>query len=154
MGMAQDQKTASAGRPNLLGEFRTAHNEMLGMCDMLESIADSLPHLDPKACASAAALLEPLVTRVHKFEEESVFPAFAGAAPSAALDKTIARLKAEHCEDECYAEELSDALNKVSRSAESVSPETLGYMLRGFFEAMRRHIAFEREQFMPRADLN
>lgn len=132
-----------------------AHNDILGMCELLEDIADSLPnHIDPKKCSRAAEMLEPLIKRVHRFEEDEIFPRYAGDAPSRSLQKTLERLRAEHCEDECYAEELSDALYRVSSSADPVSSETLGYMLRGFFEAIRRHIAFEREQFSPETDLN
>ncbi len=135
--------------------LRLAQNEVLAMCELLEDIADSLPnHIDAKKCSKAADLLEPLIKREHRFEEDEIFPHYAGSEPAKALKKTIERLRAEHLEDECHAEELSDALRKVSSSADTVSPETLGYMLRGFFEAIRRHIAFEREQFSPESDLN
>ncbi|MGB8817280.1 MAG: hemerythrin domain-containing protein [Rhizobiaceae bacterium] len=132
----------------LLLAMRLAHNDMLAMCDLLEDIADSLPHhLDAKKCALAAETLEPLVAKMHRFEEDEIFPRFAGSSPDKMTLEMLDRLREEHCVDECYAEELTDALRKVSSSAETVSPETLGYMLRGFFEAMRRHLAFERAQF-------
>lgn len=135
--------------------LRLAHNDILAMCELLEDIADSLPnHIDPRKCSRAADMLEPLIKRVHRFEEDEIYPLFAGPSPSRSLQKTLERLRSEHCEDQCYAEELSDALMKVSSGAEPVSSETLGYMLRGFFEAIRRHIAFEREQFSPESDLH
>jgi hemerythrin-like domain-containing protein len=135
--------------------LRLAQNEVLAMCELLEDIADSLPHhIDAKKCSRAAELLEPLIKRVHRFEEDEIYSAYAGPEPSKGLQKTIERLRAEHLEDECHAEELSDALRKISSSADSVSSETLGYMLRGFFEAIRRQVAFEREQFSPETDLN
>jgi hemerythrin-like domain-containing protein len=64
-----------------------------------------------------------------------------------ALAPTLERLKFEHCEDECFAEELTDALLKLG-SGERVNMEAVGYMLRGFFEGIRRHIAFEREHLL------
>ncbi len=134
--------------------LRLAQNEILAMCELLEEIADSLPnHIDAKKCSKAAEMLGPLMKRVHRFEEEEIYPRYAGVSPGKNLQKTLERLRAEHCEDECYAEELADALTKVSSSADSVSSETLGYMLRGFFEAIRRHIAFEKEKFSPEPEL-
>ena len=55
-------------------------------------------------------------------------------------------------EDECYAEDLTDALEQLAgKKPGSVQAETFGYMLRGFFEAMRRHIAFEQTHLPPLA---
>ena len=149
--MAQENRNVSGSLDvKLLSAMRLAHNEMLAMCDFLEDIADSLPHhLDAKKCTVAAETLETLVAKMHRFEEAEIFPRFAGLSPGTNTLAMLDRLRDEHCVDECYAEELTDALRKVSSSAETVSAETLGYMLRGFFEAMRRHLAFERAQFSP-----
>lgn len=134
----------------LLERLNGAHAELLAICDRLEGIADSLPNtLNIRQCREAAGELVPVVTRAHRIEEEEVFPAIAGAARTAALQKTLDHLRTEHCEDECFAEELADALQQAGEG--KVQPETLGYMLRGFFEAMRRHINFERERFLTLA---
>ena len=47
-----------------------------------------------------------------------------------------------------------DAISEleVRDIADSVNAEAAGYMLRGFFESIRRHIAFE-QQFMLRGSL-
>ncbi|MNL85495.1 hypothetical protein D3C87_2138230 [compost metagenome] len=44
---------------------------------------------------------------------------------------------------------MTDALLKLGSGA-TVNMEATGYMLRGFFEGMRRHIAFEREFLLSR----
>jgi hemerythrin-like domain-containing protein len=62
---------------------------------------------------------------------------------------TLDRLRFEHCEDECFAEELTEALHALGSGDQKVNIEAVGYMLRGFFEAMRRHIAFESEMLLP-----
>ena len=66
---------------------------------------------------------------------------------------TIARLKFEHVEDECFAEELTDTLTRLGSGDGSVNAEAAGYMLRGFFESIRRHIAFEQRFMLPEAGL-
>jgi hypothetical protein len=61
----------------------------------------------------------------------------------------VERLRAEHIEDECFAGELTEALLVLGRDGSVDNPEALGFMLRGFFEAQRRHVAFEREHVLP-----
>ena len=113
----------------------------------LELIADSIPaRIDPQICSNLADDLTPLIRNIHQFEEDVLFPlAIRRFGSTAEINITITRLKYEHCEDECFAEELSDALRELGADKRLRNPEALGYMLRGFFEAMRRHIAFERE---------
>ncbi|WP_147179900.1 MULTISPECIES: hemerythrin domain-containing protein [Alphaproteobacteria] len=131
--------------------LRQAHEEQLALCDELEAIADSLPgNVNRQKCIYAAKSLDPLIKGVHHYEENILFPWLEGASRDVEhLRETLDRLKFEHCEDECFAEELTDALLKLGSGA-TVNMEAVGYMLRGFFEGMRRHIAFEREYLLPR----
>ncbi|THV25044.1 hemerythrin domain-containing protein [Peteryoungia ipomoeae] len=132
-----------AGRD--LAWLARAHNEQLSLCSELEDIADSLPAaINRQKCIYAAKALGPLIKGIHQFEESVVFPRLLADARSDQMDATVERLKFEHCEDECFAEELTDALLKLGSGA-PVNMEAVGYMLRGFFEGLRRHIAFERE---------
>lgn len=129
-----------------------AHREQLLLCDALEEIADSLPaNVNRQKCIYAAKVLGPLIHNLHRYEEQVIFPHLAAQAGRAgALEATLNRLKFEHCEDECFAEELIDTLLKLGSGAEDVNAEAAGYMLRGFFETIRRHIAFEREHLLGR----
>ncbi|MCF3640107.1 hemerythrin domain-containing protein [Rhizobium sp. TRM95111] len=126
--------------------LQRAHDTQLHLCGALEEIADSLPdNINRQRCLAAAKALGPLVHQVHRYEETVVFPALerqAGSSPL--LHETLSRLKFEHCEDECFAEELVDALQRLGRGDGGINIEATGYMLRGFFETMRRHIAFEK----------
>jgi hemerythrin-like domain-containing protein len=141
----------SADRRPLVQKLGTYHDELLSLCDLLESIADSLPKtLDYRKCHTAAQLLLPLISSVYYFEEQEVLPRLAGKSPAPKQLKMIERLKAEHFEDLCYAEELSETLNTIASVQNPASGESLGYMLRGFFELIRRRIAFEREQIVPK----
>jgi hemerythrin-like domain-containing protein len=128
-----------------------AHDETLLLCDALERIADGLPHKVERAlCLAIAARIVPMLKDSHAYEEEVVFPAFAAAAALPAVgDASIRRLKAEHVEDECAAQDLADVLFAIGHGSAIDNPEALGFMLRAFFETTRRHIAFEREHVMP-----
>ena len=138
---------ACAGDPRSV--FRRAQGEILGLCDILEDIADSLPdNLDRRKCRLAATSIEPLIIDVHRFEEHTIFPmARRELSRLGAPNRCIRRLEAEHFEDQCYAGELSAALTDAIEGA-SFHAEMLGYMLRGFFDSVRRHTAFERDYLL------
>lgn len=123
------------------------HEAKLSLCDALERIADTLPGpVDRHLCLTVAAHLVPLVRDAQRYEEEAVFPAFAIDERRIA---SVRRLMAEHVEDHTLAEELTENLLAVGHGARIDNPEALGFMLRAFFEAVRRHIAFEREHIVP-----
>lgn len=141
-----DTPPLAAGEADMrsLAWLRHAHQEQLALCGELEDIADSLPaNVNRQKCIYAAKALGPLIRGVHHYEETVLFPLIASRLGHDYAE-TIDRLKFEHCEDECFAEELTDSLLKLGAGA-AVNMEATGYMLRGFFEGMRRHIAFERE---------
>ncbi|HEV7251698.1 MAG TPA: hemerythrin domain-containing protein [Mesorhizobium sp.] len=127
-------------------DMTRAHQETLDLCRSLEAIADGLPRLDRLQCLRAANRLVPLLKASHAYEEEVVFPAFEAARPPAAA---VGRLKTEHLEDECAAEELTEVLFRLGHGGRLENPEALGFMLRAFFNALRRHIAFERHHILP-----
>jgi len=132
-------------------EMAQIHAEKLRLCDDLETIADGLPSsVDRLKCLRIAGALVPLLRVSHAYEEEHVFPAFRGKETAdSARTVTIGRLKTEHIEDECAAQDLTDILFAVGHGAPIDNPEALGFMLRAFFETLRRHIAFEREHVLP-----
>lgn len=132
-------------------DIASAHEAKLELCDELEAIADGLPdRLDRRLCLIAAETLPVLVSQSHAYEEKYVFPAFQrNGANRAARRMTVKRLKMEHVEDECAAQDLADILASVGQGGPVDNPEALGFMLRAFFESMRRHIAFEREHVLP-----
>ncbi|PSJ55062.1 hypothetical protein C7I85_26950 [Mesorhizobium soli] len=127
------------------------HAEKLALCDLLEAIADSLPQaLNREQCLAASGKLEPLLREVHAYEEGVLFPAYiraqGNAQPSVEL---VARLKAEHIEDADFAAELAEGLRRIGQGLDVLNVDALSYMLRGFFAALRRHIANEREAMAP-----
>jgi hemerythrin-like domain-containing protein len=132
-----------------LGRWQQAHDEQLRLCNELEDIADSLPStVNRQKCIYAAKALGPLIRGVHHFEDNILFPSFeARMLASPDFAKTLARLKFEHFEDECFADELAERLLMLGIGRGEINMEATGYMLRGFFESVRRHIAFERDYF-------
>ncbi|MET0314485.1 MAG: hemerythrin domain-containing protein [Hansschlegelia sp.] len=124
-----------------------AHAQKLKLCDQLEAIADDLPsRVDRLQCLSVASSLVPLLRACHRFEEEIVFPVFARGKAGGEI---VERLVAEHLEDGCAAEDLSERLLAYGHGQPIENPEAFGYMLRALFESMRRHIAFERYNVLP-----
>ena len=124
--------------------------EQVSLCAVLEKIADSLPEdFDPQMCLHAAKSIYPVFKGAHDFEENVLFPYLAKKdGDGERLQQIFNRLHAEHWEDESFGEEVSEALIDLVHG-EQDNPEKLGYMLRGFFEGVKRHIAFEREHLIP-----
>nr|WP_306269457.1 hemerythrin domain-containing protein [Pararhizobium sp. IMCC3301] len=122
----------------------------LGVCAALEDIADSLPNnFSRNNCLLTAQRIRQIIRKAHIFEEDYLFPLLldeAGNQPE--LEPVLARLRAEHCEDESFADEIVDALEELATVGVS-NIDKLSYMLRGFFEGLRRHIAFEKEHLLP-----
>ena len=146
-------QTAAAGdrhaqSPRPLSWLHHAHREHLALCQELEEIADSLPSsVNRQKCIYAAKALGPSIREMQGFEETVLFPWLQQRSSDPAFGSTLERLKYEHFEDSCFAEELTDILLKLGAGT-SVNTEAVGYMLRGYFETVRRHIAFEREHLL------
>ncbi len=126
------------------------HEEKLELCDALEAIADSLPsRVDRFECLRVGSALAPAMRRSHDIEETRIFPLFERGFADGPRAISVARLKAEHVADECSASDVSEELLRIGHGGEIGNPEALGFMLRAFFESLRRHIAFEREHVVP-----
>lgn len=121
------------------------------LCCALEKVADSLPDdVDTREVLSLAKTIGPIVMRSHEFEEKVLFPVLRDLSDhDKGLAATLDRLHGEHWEDESYAEEVQSGLTDFVSGQLKTGVDTLAYMLRGFFEGLRRHIAFEREHLLP-----
>jgi hypothetical protein len=128
-----------------------AHHTKLERCDRMEGIADALPSVDRMQCLQVANELVPLPRAAHRYEEDQVFPVFerTGGHELMARLASVRRLKAEHIEDEGAAQDLTELLLEIGHGRAIANPEALGFMLRAFFDTLRRHIAFEREHVVP-----
>jgi hemerythrin-like domain-containing protein len=119
-------------------------------CAALEEIADTLPdEIDAQRCLQLAMSLVPLIHAAHRFEEDVLFNALKESVHQGGqLEQIFERLHGEHYEDESFAEEVTECLREIA-SGSKLNFEKAGYMMRGFFEGVRRHIAFERDHLLP-----
>jgi Hemerythrin HHE cation binding domain len=126
-------------------------NEKDRFCDHLELTADLLPdRVDAQDCLLLSQNLVPLVRRAHAFEESQVFPLLLALTPPPhGLPETVDRLCFEHLVDEEFAKDLSLSLRHMVTDRPNTNIDSLAWMLRGFFEGLRRHVAFEREHVLP-----
>lgn len=129
------------------------HKLHAGLCDVLEQIADGLPDaVNPRECHRALAILKRDLPLHHKDEEEGLFPLLEQRArPGDNISEHLAQLSLEHATDESFAEELSEELEFLSMGESARNANTLGYMLRGFFESYRRHLHWENLVLLPLA---
>lgn len=131
-----------------LANYNDAHGRILCICRDLEGFADALPNrLDLALCHQLAHEIVALMKKCHANEERSLEELDLERVSS--LKASIARLKSEHVRDQYSAEEIAEALSHISEMEPVANPDALGFMFRAFFEAQRRHIAFEKEQILP-----
>lgn len=137
--------------PELIISINRHHTNLFSLCDALENIANNLPRsADKQACLSLSRTIFPIVVEAHEFEEKKLFPYLLKFnQQNKALIKSLGRLKFEHYEDETFAQEISEALHEFVTGENTIFAEKLAYMLRGFFEGVRRHLAFEKEHLLP-----
>lgn len=136
---------------DLAGTLRHQLDVQDNLCTALETLADGLPaDVRNEDCLALARSVCAVVRRSHAFEERELFPFLQAKSLTAQLDAaTFDRLRGEHLEDEAFAEEVHNELVAFAADREAVNVDKLGYMLRGFFVGVRRHLAFEREQILP-----
>lgn len=148
-----DVEPAPAAVSDPIGYFEAQHMRHREMCNILESIADSLPDLvDCRLCGSLAGILRVDLPAVHRSEEVALFPLIElRAEPDDGVAGMLARLRQEHAIDEGYAQELGDLLDTLSGGVRPDNPDMIGYMLRGFFESYRRHVVWEQAILLPLA---
>ncbi len=129
------------------------HEAQLNLCDLLEEIADSLPsHIDQNKCVCAAMALTHRVRVHHHMEEAILFPRIIAQAPdNYVLHSIFNRLEDEHRTDEGHCDEAIELLTQISSGTTPSNVEAAGYLLRGLFEGLRRHIAFENDYVVPKA---
>lgn len=143
---AMTPQTSRSSAVQLAETLRHYLTEQEKFCARLEAVADLLPDgADRSDCLLLAQNVVPLVKRAHEFEENELFPVLMQEeGVSAEMRASLERLRFEHMGDEDYAAEISNALRQFVTERERFNVDSLAWMLRGFFEGLRRHIAFER----------
>jgi len=121
------------------------YSSLLGLCDDLETVADRLPSaVRPHDCKVLAARLEQLLDETHHEEERVLMPLLITDG-RAELRQLANRLRREHEVDAVTLQEVVEALATLAGARPMTSPEATGYLLRAFFESLRRHIHTEQD---------
>ena len=137
-----------AARGGVAARFAALLAQQETLCSGLEALADSLPQrLDTHVAVTLCSRLRLTLRRSHRLEEAIVFPAL--LAHRRDLGPLIERLRAEHLEDEDQSGDLQAALAEFVARPTKPEAETIGYMLRGLFVALRRHVACDRDCVLP-----
>jgi len=141
------------GAANPLDVIRYEHELQNRMCDALERIADGLPDIVDRNLVTAILPMVQHDLVIHVLDEEDgLFPLMQErVVPEDNFDAVLDTLCLEHAADQGFAEELVDELELLKARGRPANPDMLGYMLRGFFEAQRRHLAWENAVVLPLA---
>ena len=136
---------------DLRAKFVEYQDLQLAMCLKLEAIADSLPNIfDKDLWLKSSQSISPVLEKAHSFEELELYPALLRQkGAELRFADVLKRLESEHHNDEDYAENVAHAIGNYVKHNDHNKAESLSWMLRGFFESIRRHIAFEREHILP-----
>lgn len=130
-------------------KFETNHGRILTVCEELEGLADGLPALPTNGShLRLARRMGALLRDVHAEEEREILPVFASALGEEAVRDSVATLTEEHRTDEAFADEVCEVLMEWIAGERHHDAATLGYMLRGLFDNLRRHTARERDQLI------
>lgn len=148
-----DASPACPAVENPLTALARLYQEQLDICTRLEDLADSLGgKINGHACQAIAADIRRSMVFLHRFEEDVLHVMLASRmGDSEGNDQTFERLSDEHLSDQGYAEEIIELLAQLQQKPEKIDPERAGYMLRGFFETVRRHTRFELEYVLQQA---
>lgn len=126
-----------------LDALKHCYERLLDACDMLEQIADGLPGSVPLAqCNRLVGSLVKVVADTHVLENQVLLPMLlASERPEMRL--AAERLRQEHDYDDQVAIEVEEALVDLVSGRSVLSPDATGYLLRSFFESIRRHVFAE-----------
>jgi hemerythrin-like domain-containing protein len=125
--------------------LRDCYSRLLDICTSLEEVADGLPGNVPIApCQMLARTVAEQLVTTHAREGRVLMPRLL-ASGRAGLQRVAERLRQEHDFDHQAAMEIEEALRDLIWGRSVLSPDAIGYMLRSFFESVRRHVYAEQD---------
>ncbi len=139
----------------MLASIEKEHSAERKLCDMLERMADNLMEpLDTELARTGILSMRRCLKRHVILEERYLYPVLTKRlCPGDLADNMLEHIRREHAADESLAHDTADQLELALERGRVENPEMLGYMLRGFFECRRRHIAWEDAVVIPLARL-
>jgi len=135
------------------GLIESAERAQWQLCETLETIADGLPtQFDPRAVGEVVVDLRGVFPIHVHIQEQVIFPLLRTQADGIDnVERLLEQCEQEHAVDHGLSLELAECLEDAAGARTVSNPDMLGYMLRGFFEGYRRHIAWERTVLIPLA---
>lgn len=130
-------------------KFESGHARLLSICEELEGLADGLPALPNNGShLRLARRMGTVLREVHAQEEKEILPIVAAALGADLGSDSMRTLIEEHRTDEAFAEEVAEVITEWAAGERQHDAATLGYMLRGLFDNLRRHRDRERDQLI------
>ncbi len=136
-----------------LALLQARYEDLLGVCDDLEAIADGLPgNVSHSICTRVAGEVISVLSQTHRIESEVLLPILERSS-RAEIRHLATRLRQEHDFDGQAAMEVEEALLALGLGTSTLSADALGYLLRSFFESVRRHVHSEQDLIFLLSDL-
>lgn len=152
--MAIDGEIAAVcAAPDPIGVVEDEHALQLELCNLLELIADALPvTFDRSLAVTALTILQGSLPAHSRFEDNALFPRLRRrlTADDPVLSALVC-LEREHVWDAGALSDLAGELKSALGLQGVQNPNLLIWMLRGFADSHRRHIAWEDEVVLPAA---
>jgi hemerythrin-like domain-containing protein len=141
-----------AMREDPIGYLEYDHAAQRALADLLETIADGLPwEVNRAGAAFAASLLRRSAARHAALEDEALFPLLEARARDEVTRAAIAIARREHGDAAGRAIELAEELDVLAARGAARNAESLGFMLRAFFDGHRRHLDWVEAAILPQA---
>ncbi len=127
-------------------DLEACYGQLMTWCDLLEAIADFLPcHLDERLCDTMTEGLLPLLQTTHCLEERVICAHLPLIMEGDEHAEAREHRRVERIGDLEGAREVVDVLLSLKSSQCRLSWDAVGYLLRSFFCAMRKHVKAERQ---------
>jgi hypothetical protein len=125
---------------NYVARWSEAQRDQFELAAAVDVIAERFPLYDPDGLAAVAEKLDSVLARVHRFEEDEVFPALEAMSPQ--IGALLATFRSHHARDA----ESAGSICQILRDAPTLNIDQLKHaksLLISFAETLRRHAQFE-----------
>lgn len=124
------------------------------ICDLVETIADSLPEPSTLLCLRAACVLRNDLPRYLADAGQYLLPQLrARRSGSKWITRMLDQIEADHAQLEISIDEVADLLERIGMGkARHQERIVAGYALRCFFDGLRRQISWEQNLVLPLAN--
>ncbi|MEM6578289.1 MAG: hemerythrin domain-containing protein [Pseudomonadota bacterium] len=121
--------------------------------DLLEALADDLPRRNAPIWREARRLCDAVLRLHYKTMSDILIPHLLDRmSQETEFQDMLSRLRKDYDEEASRLLDLHDLITEALASGyDSIAPDALGYALRSYFEAARRHINWETEVLFPMA---